>query len=95
MVQIEDMDEKESENLLQGVGYGHLGLVRDTHPYVVPIHYAYDEPHIYTFTTEIIANNREVCLQVEGITDEIPGIRTATSYLTMTVTASVKAKRCA
>ena len=75
MVQVEDMDDKDSKNLLQRVGYGHLGLVRDTHPYVVPINYAYDAPHIFIFTTEgnkteIIESNPEVCLQVEDVTDK-------------------------
>ena len=45
-----------------------------THPYVVPIHYAYDEPHVYIYTTEgkkteIIDANPEVCLQVEEVTN--------------------------
>ena len=75
MVQVEDMDNRDMKKLLQRVGFGHLGLVRDTHPYVVPINYAYDDPHIYIFTTEgnkteIIENNPEVCLQVEEVTDK-------------------------
>lgn len=75
MVMVEEMNDEDSKKLLQRIGYGHLGLVRDTHPYVVPIHYAYNEPYIYIFTTEgkkteIIANNPEVCLQVEEISDE-------------------------
>ena len=75
MVQVEEMDDKDSKKLLQRVGYGHLGLVSDSHPYVVPIHYAYDELYIYIFTTEgkktgTIENNPEICLQVEELTDE-------------------------
>ena len=74
-VQVQEMDNKDIKTLLQRVGYGHLGLVRETHPYVVPIHYAYENPHVYIFTTEgkkteIIENNPEVCLQVEEVTDE-------------------------
>ena len=75
MVQVEEMDDKDSKKILQRVGYGHLGLASDSHPYVVPIHYAYNEPYIYIFTTEgkkteIIKNNPEICLQVEELTDE-------------------------
>ena len=75
MIQVEDMNDRDSIDLLQRVGYGHLGLVNDTHPYVVPINYAYDAPHIYIFTTEgnkteIIESNPEVCLQVEEVTDK-------------------------
>ena len=42
MVQVEEMDDKDSKKILQRVGYGHLGLASDSHPYVVPIHYAYN-----------------------------------------------------
>ena len=74
-VQVQEMDNKDIKTLLQRVGQGHLGLVRETHSYVVPIHYAYENPHVYIFTTEgkkteIIENNPEVCLQVEEVTDE-------------------------
>lgn len=76
MVEVQEMDDKDSKKLLGRVGYGHLGLVRGgSHPYVVPVHYAYDESHVYIFTTEgkkteIIERNPEVCLQVEDVTDE-------------------------
>lgn len=75
MVQVDDMSDADSRGLLKQVGYGHLGVARDSHPYVVPIHYAYEEPYIYIFTTEgkktqIIEDNPEVCLQVEKVIDE-------------------------
>jgi uncharacterized protein len=75
MVQVEEMDEKDCQSLLQRVSYGHLGLVKNNHPYVVPIHFAFEKPHIYIFTTEgkktdIIENNPEICLQLEQLTDE-------------------------
>ncbi len=75
MIEVQEMSDEESKKLLGRVGYGHLGLVRETHPYVVPIHYAYDEPHVYIYTTEgkkteIIEDNPAVCLQVEDVTDE-------------------------
>jgi nitroimidazol reductase NimA-like FMN-containing flavoprotein (pyridoxamine 5'-phosphate oxidase superfamily) len=60
--------------LLLRVGFGHLGCTRDDHPYVVPMHYAYDGQELYFLTTEgtkteFIAANHEVCFQVEEITD--------------------------
>ena len=75
MVEVQQMDDKDSKKLLGRVGYGQLGLVRDSHPYIVPVHYAYEESHVYIFTTEgnkteIIERNPEVCLQVEDVTDE-------------------------
>ncbi len=74
MVQVEEMSNEDSKNLLQRVNYGHLGLSRKAVPYVVPIHYAYDLHDVFIFTTEgkkteIIDENPQVCLQVEEITD--------------------------
>jgi nitroimidazol reductase NimA-like FMN-containing flavoprotein (pyridoxamine 5'-phosphate oxidase superfamily) len=68
------MTTEEMQALLLRVGFGHLGCTRDGHPYVVPMHYAYDGQDIYFFTTEgtkteYIAVNSEVCFQVEEITD--------------------------
>lgn len=74
MIDIEEMTQKEMELLLQHVGYGHLGCVRNGRPYVVPIHYVYEDANIYLFTTEgmkteFIEANAEVCLQVEQVKD--------------------------
>jgi nitroimidazol reductase NimA-like FMN-containing flavoprotein (pyridoxamine 5'-phosphate oxidase superfamily) len=60
--------------LLLRAPYGHLGVARDGHPYVVPMHFAFDSQDIYFFTTEgtkteFIAANHEVCFQVEEVTD--------------------------
>ena len=74
MLKVKDMEMGEIQALLLRVGFGHLGCTRDNHPYVVPMHYAYDGQDIYFFTTEgtkteFIAANHEVCFQVEEITD--------------------------
>ena len=74
MIEIIDMSFVEMESLLDRVGYGHLGCAENNHPYVVPIHFAYDDHKIYLFTTEgkkseMIDSNREVCLQVEEVID--------------------------
>jgi len=74
MLKIKDMATGEMQALLLRVGFGHLGCTRDDHPYVVPMHYAYDGQDLYFFTTEgtkteFIAANSEVCFQVEEITD--------------------------
>ena len=72
MVEIEEMGSTEMHALLRRVGYGHLGCSHNNHPYVVPMHYAYDSNDIYIFTTEgqkteYISINPEVCLQVEEV----------------------------
>lgn len=74
MLRITDMSQGEMHALLLRVGFGHLGCTRDNRPYVVPMNYAYDGKDLYFFTTEgtkteFIAANREVCFQVEEITD--------------------------
>ena len=76
MVRIEDMPAAEAKSLLGRIGFGHLGCVgRDGRPYVVPMHYAYDGESLYLLTTEgtktrFIADNPEVCLQVEEVKSE-------------------------
>jgi nitroimidazol reductase NimA-like FMN-containing flavoprotein (pyridoxamine 5'-phosphate oxidase superfamily) len=75
MLEVEEMTAGDSHHLLKELDYGHLGCARlDGRPYVVPIHYAYEEPDIYIFTTEgmkteYLAANPEVCLQVEDVKD--------------------------
>ena len=72
MLDIDEMDKKEINELLQKVGRGHLGCALGGHPYVVPMHYYFDEPNIYIFTTvgmktKYMDTNSEVCLQVEEV----------------------------
>lgn len=74
MLKVEDMSQEEMRELLLRIGFGHLGCVRHNRPYVVPMHYAYTEQDFYLFTTEgtkteAIAENPEVCLQVEEVLD--------------------------
>jgi hypothetical protein len=74
VLEVKEMSQGEMVALLLRVGYGHLGCSRDDHPYVVPMHYAFDSQDIYFFTTEgtkteYIAANHEVCLQVEEVAD--------------------------
>lgn len=68
------MSGEEMAALLRRGAFGHLGVARDGHPYVVPMNYAYDSRDLYFFTTEgtkteFIAANREVCFQVEEVAD--------------------------
>ena len=74
MLEITDMERGEIVAMLLRASYGHLACARDNHPYVVPMHYAYDSDCLYFFTTEgtkteMIAANSEVCFQVEEVTD--------------------------
>jgi len=72
MLDIDEMSKKEIDELLQKVGHGHLGCALDGHPYVLPMHYYFDDPNIYIFTsvgmkTKYMDKNPEVCLQVEEV----------------------------
>lgn len=74
MLKVEDMSPAEMHALLQRESFGHLGCARDSRPYVVPMHYAYDGKELYFFTTQgmktqYIDANPQVCLQVEEIKD--------------------------
>lgn len=74
MLKVEDMSPAEMHALLQRENIGHLGCARDSRPYVVPMHYAYDGKELFFFTTvgmktQFIQANPMVCLQVEEITD--------------------------
>ncbi|HEV2799760.1 MAG TPA: pyridoxamine 5'-phosphate oxidase family protein [Pyrinomonadaceae bacterium] len=74
MLEVKEMSQGEMLALLLRGGYGHLGCARDNHPYVVPMNYAFDAQSLYFFTTdgtktEFMAANREVCFQVEEVTD--------------------------
>jgi uncharacterized protein len=74
MLDIDEMGTKEMHELLQKVGHGHLGCALEGHPYVVPMHYYFEEPNLYIFTTlgmktKYMDANPFVCLQVEEVHD--------------------------
>jgi len=74
MIEIRDLTDAEITELLQRTGYVHLACSRNDEPYVVPIHFAYDDGVIYIYTTqgkksEIIRTNPRVCLQAEEVRD--------------------------
>jgi nitroimidazol reductase NimA-like FMN-containing flavoprotein (pyridoxamine 5'-phosphate oxidase superfamily) len=74
MIEIRDLSDAEITELLQRTGYGHLACSRNDEPYVVPVHFAFDDGVIYVYTTqgkkfEIIKANPRVCLQAEDVRD--------------------------
>ncbi len=74
MLDIDEMSSKEIYELLEQIGYGHLGCIHEGKPYVMPMHYYLENADIYLFTTvgmktHDIDANPEVCLQVEEIND--------------------------
>lgn len=74
MIEVREMTDRESDDLIARIGYGHLACSRDDQPYVIPIHYVYTKPYILFYTTkgkktDIIDANPKVCLQIEEIVD--------------------------
>ena len=74
MIEVRELDNDEINALLERVHYGHFACCRNARPYVVPVHYAWDGHSIFVYTTEgkktdTIAENPNVCLQVEDVTD--------------------------
>ncbi len=72
MLDIDEMAQTEIKELLQQVGYGHLGCSLEGKAYVIPMHYYFEGPDILIFTTEgmktgYIDANPQVCLQVEEV----------------------------
>ena len=51
MLDIDEMGQQEIRNLLQKVEYIHLGLTFNGQPYVVPIHYYFQDSDLYLITT--------------------------------------------
>ena len=74
MIEVRELTDHEIDELLARVGYGHLACSRDSVPYVVPVQYAWDGRAVFLYTTEgrksdTIAENPNVCLQVEDVED--------------------------
>ncbi len=58
MLDIDEMNSKEIQELLQTVGYGHLGCMGEGHPYVVPMHLSGAENFLILLTNRMTAQNR-------------------------------------
>lgn len=74
MVEVEELNSAEIEELLKSIGYGHLACSHNDIPYVVPVHFAFDDGVIFIYTTEgkksvIIHENPNVCLEAEMVVD--------------------------
>lgn len=74
MIEVEEMRKADIEKVLETIRFGHLACSVDDVPYIVPIHYAYQKPDFFIYTTEgkkveMIRENPKVCLQIEDIAD--------------------------
>ncbi len=67
---IEPISTLECTKILEAGRFGHLACSKDGQPYVVPIHFAYADHHLYAFSMpgkkiEWMRSNPLVCVQVD------------------------------
>ena len=72
MIEVRELSNNEIEEFIARLDYGHLACSDGGEPYVVPVHYAYDNGYIYIYTTqgkksEILSKNPRICLQIEDV----------------------------
>jgi uncharacterized protein len=72
MLDIDEMSQDEIHELLDKIGYGHLGFIHAAKPCVMPMHYYLENSDIYLFTTVGMKTHDmdadpDVCLQVEEL----------------------------
>ena len=72
---INQLGERESRALLSGEITGRLGCSDHGKPYIVPIHYVYDNECVYALSSpghkiDVLRDNPNACLQVDEIRDD-------------------------
>jgi uncharacterized protein len=72
VLDIDEMGQAEIHELLDKVGYGHLGFIHAGKPCVMPMHYYLENSDIYLFTTVGMKTHDmdadpDICLQVEEL----------------------------
>jgi nitroimidazol reductase NimA-like FMN-containing flavoprotein (pyridoxamine 5'-phosphate oxidase superfamily) len=76
-MRIRELTELECSDILQHSELGHLACTRHDQPYIVPIHFSFDNQRkcLYAFSTvgqkiEWMRENPRVCVEVEDIKDK-------------------------
>lgn len=72
---IHEMTDAECRKALERTHVGRLACARDNQPYVVPVHFAFDDGHIYGFTTlgqkiEWLRSNPLVCFEIDEVVSD-------------------------
>ena len=71
---IRNLTPQECQQMMTRGVFGRLGCASDNQPYVVPIYFAYEPDHLYSFTTvgrkiEWMRKNPKVCVEVDEVVD--------------------------
>jgi nitroimidazol reductase NimA-like FMN-containing flavoprotein (pyridoxamine 5'-phosphate oxidase superfamily) len=69
-----ELTSQECLEILTRLRFGRLGCSRDNQPYIVPIHFAYHERHLYSFAAlgqkiDWMRTNPLVCVEADEIVD--------------------------
>ncbi len=69
---VQEMSNEDCREALSNASLGRLACARDNQPYIVPIHFALEDGHIYAFSLpgqklEWMRNNPHVCLQIDSV----------------------------
>lgn len=72
---IHEMSDDECCRVLANATIGRLACARDNQPYVVPIHFAFDDSYLYGFTTvgqkvEWMRSNPLVCFEMDEVVSD-------------------------
>src|SRR5215510_2333342 len=73
---INQLGERESRALLQGEVTGRLGCSDHGKPYIVPVHYLFDNNYLYVQSPpghkiDVLRDNPNACLQVDNVKDDL------------------------
>jgi nitroimidazol reductase NimA-like FMN-containing flavoprotein (pyridoxamine 5'-phosphate oxidase superfamily) len=71
---VKEMNRQECLALLSSCRLGRLACSKDSRPYVVPIHFAFADNHLYSFSMpgqkiDWMRSNPNVCIQVDEFTE--------------------------
>jgi nitroimidazol reductase NimA-like FMN-containing flavoprotein (pyridoxamine 5'-phosphate oxidase superfamily) len=71
---VRELSAEECAEVLSRAYIGRLACSRDDQPYVVPIHFAPDKNHVYSFAMpgqklEWMRSNPRLCLEIDDVTD--------------------------
>src|SRR5215468_791526 len=72
---INQLGERESKALLSGEATGRLGCSDHGKPYIVPVHYLFDNDYVYVQSPpghkiDVLRDNPNACLQVDEVKDD-------------------------
>jgi uncharacterized protein len=71
-MEVNEMSAQECQGVLEHASLGRLGCSYENQPYVVPIHFAYEDGYLYVFSTfgqkvKWMRANPKVCVQTDQI----------------------------